>query len=156
MRATRSATALMTTENVHVLRRSSAVARLLLADSNSAESAIALRALKRRSPGFEIWPVTTLAEAAEVLAHKPIEIALVGSGLDGRTLPQTLRWLARNARQTAIVAMVERLDDRGRQEALEAGASHVVSKPGLLATQLRHELASRLGSLAAERPRRMV
>jgi hypothetical protein len=51
--------------------------------------------------------------------------------------------------------MLEDCDDRQKQEALEAGASYVCSKPELLITQLRYELAARLGCAVPERPRLM-
>jgi CheY-like chemotaxis protein len=71
--------------------------------------------------------------------------ALVASGLDGQTCLETVRWFARQG-QGMVVAMLEDCDERHRQEALEAGASHVFSKPELLVAQLRHELAARLES----------
>jgi hypothetical protein len=46
--------------------------------------------------------------------------------------------------------MLEDCDDRQKQEALEAGASCVWSKPELLVAQLRYELAARLDGAAQE------
>jgi hypothetical protein len=69
--------------------------------------------------------------------------ALVASGLDGKTCLETIRWFARLG-HGIVVAMLEDWDERQRQEALEAGASHFCSKPEFLVAQLRHELAARL------------
>ena len=66
-----------------------------------------------------------------------------GSGLDGGTLPQTIRWFAQHAPGAAIFALLEQPDHRHRQEALEAGADYVCSKPDLLVAQLRYEFKSR-------------
>jgi CheY-like chemotaxis protein len=96
--------------------------------------------------------VTNLAEAAGVLARTQRAAALVASGLDGKTCVETVRWFARLG-HGIVVAMLEYCDDRHRQEALEAGASHVCSKPELLVAQLRYELAARLEGAAPE-PRR--
>ena len=79
----------MTTNNIHVLAGNKPAPRLLLADRDPTESAIAIRAIKRRYTSLEIWSVATLADAAEVLARERIETVLAGSGLDGGTLPQT-------------------------------------------------------------------
>jgi len=140
----------MTTNNIHVLAGNKPAPRLLLADRDPTESAIAIRAIKRRYTSLEIWSVATLADAAEVLARERIETVLAGSGLDGGTLPQTICWFARNAPGAAIVALLEQLDDRHRQEALEAGASAVCSKPDLLVAQLRHDLGSRWSASGQE------
>ena len=51
-----------------------------------------------------------------------------------------------------MIAMLEDPDDRDRQEALEAGASYVWSKPDLLVAQMRYELGARLGIYVPERP----
>jgi DNA-binding NarL/FixJ family response regulator len=156
MRAIRSARALMTTNNIRVLSRQKPPSRLLLADGDPTESAIALRAITRlRSrSSLEIWSATTLADAANILAQEPIETVLAGSGLDGGTLPQTIRWFAQNAPDAAIIALLERPDHRRRQEALEAGAGYVCSKPDLLVAQLRYELESRHLATAAEHARK--
>jgi DNA-binding NarL/FixJ family response regulator len=133
----------MTTNNVHILAGNEPASRLLLADRDLTESAIAIRAIKRRCARLEVWSVATLAAAADILARERIETVLAGSGLDGRTLPETIRWFARKRPGAAIVALLEQPDHRHRQEALEAGASAVCSKPQLLVAQLRHELESR-------------
>ena len=145
----------MTTNNVHILAGNEPASRILLADRDPTESAIAIRAIKRRCASLEIWSVATLADAAEVLARERIETVLAGSGLDGRTLPETIRWFARKRPGAAIVALLELPDDRHRQEALEAGASAVCSKPELLVAQLRHELGSRRSARVQEHARRM-
>ena len=144
----------MTTNNVHVLAGNEPASRLLLADCDPDESAIAIRAIKRGCARLEIWPVATLAHAAEVLARERIETVLAGSGLDGKTLPQTIRWFARSAPGAAIVALVERLDC-DRQQALEAGASSVISKPDFLVAQLRHEFGARWSDRVQEPGRRI-
>ena len=93
--------------------------------------------------------MTNLAEATGVLARTRRAAALVASGLDGRTCLETIRWFAAMGRGI-VVAMLEHCDDRHRQEALEAGASYVCSKPKLLVAQLRYELAARLEDAAPE------
>jgi DNA-binding NarL/FixJ family response regulator len=133
----------MTTTNVHVLTTKKLGSRLLLADRDPTESAIAIRAIKRHRASLEIWSVTTLADAMEIFARKRIETVLTGSGLDGGTLPQTIRWFAQHAPGAAIFALLEQPDHRHRQEALEAGADYVCSKPDLLVAQLRYEFKSR-------------
>jgi DNA-binding NarL/FixJ family response regulator len=155
MRAIRSASALMTTNNIHVLAGKKPASRILFADHDPNESAIAIRAIKRRCASLEIWSVAALADAAEVLARERIDTVLAGSGLDGRTLPQTIRWFARNGPGAAIVALLEQPDHRHRQEALEAGASAVCSKPELLVAQLRHELESRRSASVQEHTRKI-
>ena len=152
MRATRSATALMTTNNVHVLAGGRRVSQLLVADRSQGESAIAVRAIKRLSPHLEVRPVTSLAEAERVLTNGRVATVFVASGLDDRTHGQTIRWFADNAGDTIVIALLEHCDDRQRQEALEAGASYICSKPDLLVAQLRREAASRLACDAPERP----
>ena len=144
----------MTTNNIHVLAGEKPASGLLLADRDPIESAIAIRAIKRRCASLEIWPIATLADAAEILARERIETVLAGSGLDGRTLPETIRWFARNGPGAAIVALLEQPDHRHRQEALEAGASAICSKPDLLVAQLRHELGSRRSASVPEHTRR--
>ena len=152
MRAARSACALMTTNNVHVLASGRPAAPLVLVDRSQADSAIAIRAIRRLFSDLEIRPVTNLAEAESVLTWIRLATALVASGLDGKTCLQTIRWFA-SKRRGIVVAMLEDCDDRQKQEALMAGASYVWSKPELLITQLRYELAARLGCAAPERPR---
>ena len=154
MRAARSARALMTTNNVHVLASGRSVAQLVLADRSQVDSAIAVRAIRRVFPDLEVRPVMNLAEAESVLTCTRLATALVGSGLDSKTCFQTIRWFA-SKRRGIVVAMLEDCDDRQRQKALEAGASSVCSKPELLTTQLRYELAARLGCAFPERPRLM-
>jgi CheY-like chemotaxis protein len=143
----------MTINNVHVLASGRPAAQLVLADRSQADSAIALRAIRRLFPDLEVRPVTNLAEAESVLTRTRLAAALVASGLDGKTCAETIRWFASKGRGLVVVAMLEDCDDRQKQEALEAGASYVWSKPELLITQLRHELAARLGCAAPERPR---
>jgi len=63
-----------------------------------------------------------------------------------------IRWFADNAGETIVIALLEHCDDQRRQEALEAGASYLCSKPDLLVAQLRREAASRLACDAPERP----
>ena len=142
----------MTTNNVHVLARGRHVTQLVLAERSQTESAIAVRAIRRLLPDLEVRPVMNLAAAESVLAGTRLATALVASGLDDRTCLQTIRWFASKGRGIAD-AMLEDRDDRHRQEALEAGASYVCSKPELLVMQLRHELAARPGCVAPERPR---
>jgi CheY-like chemotaxis protein len=142
----------MTTNNIHVLASSRPAAQLVLADRSQADSVIAVRAIRRLLPDLEVRPVTNLAEAESVLTCRRLAITLVASGLDGRTCLETIRWFARK-RCGIVVAVLEDRNDRQKQEALEAGASYVWSKPELLITQLRHELAARLGCAAPERPR---
>ena len=142
----------MTINNVHVLASGRPAAQLVLADRSQADSAIALRAIRRLFPDLEVRPVTNLAEAESVLTCSRLATALVASGLDGRTCWETICWFARQ-RRGIVVAMLEDCDDRQKQEALEAGASYVCSKPELLIRQLRYELAARLGYAAPERSR---
>ena len=144
MRAIRSARALMTTNNVHLLASGRRASQLLLADRDRGESAIAVRAINRHSPHLEVRPVTSLTEAECALAQQPVSTVFVASGLDDRTHEETIRWFVSNARDTLVVALLERCDDRQRQEALEAGASYICSKPDLLVAQLRREAAERL------------
>ena len=125
-----------------------------LADRSQVDAAIAVRAIRRLFPDLEVRPVMNLAEAESVLTCARLATALVASGLDGKTCLQTIRWFA-SKRRGIVVAMLEDCDDRQRQEALEAGASCVCSKPELLTTQLRYELAARLGCAFPERPRLM-
>ena len=145
----------MTTNNVHVLAGNEPASRLLLADCDPDESAIAIRAIKRGCASLEICSAATLADAAEILAQERIDAVLAGSGLDGSTLPQTIRWFARRVPGAAIVALLEQPDDRHRQEALEAGASAICSKPDLLVAQLRHEFGSRRSARVPEHARRI-
>jgi DNA-binding NarL/FixJ family response regulator len=133
----------MTTNNVHVLTTKKLGSRVLLADRDPTESAIAIRAIKRHRASLEIWSVTTLADAMEILARERIETVVASSGLDGGTLPQTIRWFAQHAAGAAIFALLEQPHERCRREALEAGADYVCSKPDLLVAQLRHEFESR-------------
>jgi CheY-like chemotaxis protein len=133
----------MTITNIHVLAGGHRDAQLVLADRSQADSAIALRAIGRLYPDLEAWPVTNLAEAKRVLIDTRRATALVASGLDGRTCLETIRWFVRQ-RRGRVVALLEDCDERHRQEALEAGAFRVFSKPELLVAQLRHELAARL------------
>jgi DNA-binding NarL/FixJ family response regulator len=142
----------MTINNVHVLASGRPAAQLVLADRSQADSAIAVRAIRRLFPDLEVRPVQNLAEAESVLTCSRLATALVASGLDGQTCEQTIRWFARR-RRGIVVAMLEDCDDRQKQEALQAGARYVCSKPELLITQLRYELAARLGCAAPERPR---
>jgi DNA-binding NarL/FixJ family response regulator len=142
------------TTNLHVLAGNKPAARLLIADRDPTESAIAIRAFKRRCASLEVWPTATLADAAEILARERIETVLVGSGLDGRTLPQTIRWFALAAPAAVIIALLEQ-PDRHRQEVLEAGASSVCSKPDLMVAQLRHELSSRRSPSVPEHTRKI-
>jgi hypothetical protein len=143
MRAAWSAWPLMTINNVHVLAGGRPAAQVVLADRSQTDSAIALRAIRRQFPDLRIRPVTNLAAAAGVLTRTRRATALVASGLDGRTWLGTIRWFA-SMRRGIVMAMLEDCDDRRRHEALEAGASHVCSKPELLVAQLRYELAARL------------
>jgi CheY-like chemotaxis protein len=133
----------MTINNVYVLAGGRPAAQVVLADRSQADSAIALRAIRRLFPDLRIRPVMNLAEATGVLIRTRRATALVASGLDGRTWLETIRWFA-SMRRGVVVAMLEDYDGRHRHEALEAGASHVCSKPELLVAQLRYELAARL------------
>ena len=141
----------MTTNNVHVLAGGQRVRQVLVADRSQHEGAIAVRAIRRLSPHLEVRPVASLAEAESVLAHEPVPAVFVASGLDGLTHPQTIRWFADKAGDTAVIALLEHCDDRQRQEALEAGASYIRSKHELLVAQLRREAESRLARAAPER-----
>ena len=87
--------------------------------------------------------MTSLAEAETALARQPVATVFVASGLDDRTHEGTIRWFSRNTQDTNVIALLERCDDRQRQEVLEAGASHICSKPDLLVSQLRREAAER-------------
>jgi CheY-like chemotaxis protein len=133
----------MTINNIHVLAGGLAAAQLVLADQSHADRAIAVRAIERLYPDLEVRPVTNLVEAKRVLICARRPTAFVGSGLDGKTCLETIRWFAQQ-RHGIVIAMLEDCDKRHRQEALEAGASHVCSKPEFLVAQLRHELAARL------------
>ena len=133
----------MTINNIHVLAGGRLAAQLVLADRSQADSTIAARAIGRLYPDLEVRPVTNLAEAKRALICTRRATALVASGLDGKTCVETIRWFGRQGRGI-VVAMLERCDERHRQEALEAGAFYVCSKPDLLVAQLRHELAARL------------
>jgi hypothetical protein len=139
----------MTINNVHVLASGRPAAQLVLADRSQADSAIAVRAIRRLFPDLEVRPVTNLAEAESALAYTQLATILVASPLDGKTCEQTIRWFVRQ-RRGIVVAMIENCHDGHRQEALAAGASYVCSKPELLITQLRHELAARLEGAAQE------
>ena len=142
----------MTTNNVHVLASGRPSAQLVFADRSQSDGAIAARAVRRLFPDLEVRPVTNLAEAESVLtSRRPVGV-LVASGLDGKTYSDTIRWFA-DRTQGIVVAMLEDCADRQRQEALKAGASSVSSKPELLVTQLRYELAGRLRFAAPERSR---
>lgn len=143
----------MTTNNVHALARRRPVSRLLLADSNPTEGAIAIRAIKRLHDGLQICSIATLADAAEILARERVETVLAGSGLDGATLPETIRWFAQHASSAVIVALLEQPDHWHRQAAREAGATFVCSKPDLIVAQLRHEFGFRLSASAPENAR---
>lgn len=142
----------MTTNSVHVLAGGRRVSQFLVADRNQGEREIAVRAIKRLSPHLEVRPVTSLAEAESALAQQAVATVFVASGLDDRTHEETIRWFARKTQDTTIIALLERCDDRQRQEALEAGASHICSKPDLLVAQLRREAAERLADDATPRP----
>lgn len=142
----------MTTNNVYVLASGRSAAQLVLADRSQAESAIAVRAIRRLFPDREVRPVAELAEAEHVLTCARLATAVVASGLDGRSCLETISWFAHQKRGI-VVAMLEDCDHRHRQEALEAGASCVWSKPELLVAQLRYELWARLGCAQLERPR---
>jgi CheY-like chemotaxis protein len=144
----------MTTNNVHVLARGRRASQVLVADRSQDAGAIAVRAIQRLSPHLEVRSVTSLAEAESVLAGEPVATIFVGSGLDGRTHPQMIRWFADKVGDTVIIALLERCGDRQRQEALAAGASYLCSKPELLVGQLRRETESRLARVAPERPAR--
>jgi DNA-binding NarL/FixJ family response regulator len=96
--------------------------------------------------------VTSLAEAESALAQQAVATVFVASGLDDRTHEETIRWFARKTQDTTVIALLERCDDRQRQEALEAGASHICSKPDLLVAQLRREAAERLADDTTQHP----
>jgi DNA-binding response OmpR family regulator len=144
----------MTINDVHVLASGRRVRQLVLADRSQTDSAIAVRAIRRLFPDLEVRPVMNLAEAESVLTGTRLTAAVIASGLDDRTCLQTIRWFARK-RGGFVIALLEDCDDRHRQEALEAGASSVWSKPELLVAQLRYELAARLECAVPERPRRL-
>jgi hypothetical protein len=120
MRAPRSATALMTTNNVHVLADGRRVSQLLVADRSQGESAIAVRAIKRLSPHLEVRPVTSLAEAERVLTNGRVATVFVASGLDDRTHGQTIRWFADNAGDTIVIGSGRK---RSRRERPTSAAS---------------------------------
>ena len=61
--------------------------------------------------------------------HEPVAAIFVASGLDGRTHPRMIHWFANKSGESVVIGLVERCDDSQRQEALEAGASCVCSKP---------------------------
>ena len=67
----------MTINNIHVLAAGRPAAQVVLADRSQADSAIALRAIRRLFPDLHVWPVTNLAEAAGVLARMRRAAALV-------------------------------------------------------------------------------
>jgi DNA-binding response OmpR family regulator len=145
----------MTTNNVHVLASGRSAAQLVLADRSQADSAIAVRAIRRLFPDLEVRPVMNLAEAESVLTGGRLPAAVVvASGLDDRTCLQTIRWFAQKT-CGVVIAMLEQCDDRHRQEALGAGACCVWSKPELLVAQLRYELGAKLRCAEPERPRRL-
>src|SRR5688500_12794874 len=106
MRATRSA--LMTTNNVHVLAGGRRVSQFLVADRNQGEREIAVRAIKRLSPHLEVRPVTRLAEAESALAQQAVATVFVASGLDDRTHEETIRWFARKTQDATVIALLER------------------------------------------------
>jgi DNA-binding NarL/FixJ family response regulator len=144
MRATPSARALMTTNNVQFLTAGRRVSQLLVADRSPVEGAIAARAIQRLNPHHEVRSVASLVEAESLLARAPVATIFVASGLDSQTHAQTIRWFADNAGDSTTIALLEHCDDRHRQEALEAGASFLCSKPDLLVAQLRREAEPRL------------
>ena len=140
----------MTTNNIHVLTGGRRVSQLLIADRSQGEGAIAARAIQRLSPHLEVRSVTTLAEAESVLAREPVATIFVASGLHSQTHAQTIRWFSDKAGDAVVIALLEHRDNGQRQEALEAGASYICSKPELLVSQLRHEAESRLARTAPE------
>ena len=142
----------MTINNVHVFASGRPDRQLVLAERSQAESMIAARAIRRLFSNVEVRPVISLAEAKGALAGKRTAAALVASGLDSRTYVQTICWIARKG-CGIVIAILEECDDRHRQEAVEAGASYVWSKPELLVGQLRYELGARLRFASPERPR---
>jgi hypothetical protein len=142
----------MTINNVRMLASRRRITQLVLADRSQTDSAIAVRAIRRLFPDLEVRPVMNLAAAESVLTGTRFATTLIASGLDDGTYLQTIRWFARKRRGT-VIAMLEDCDDRHRQEALDAGASSVWSKPDLLVAQLRCELAARLGCAVPDRPR---
>ena len=89
--------------------------------------------------------MTSLAEAESALAQQAVATVFVASGLDDRTHEETIRWFARKTQDTTVIALLERCDDRQRQEALEAGASHICSKPDLLVAHLGRESCRAIG-----------
>jgi CheY-like chemotaxis protein len=152
MRAARSARPLMTINNVRMLASRRRITQLVLAERSQSDCAIAVRAIRRLLPDLEVRPVMNLAEAESLLTGTRPATVVVASGLDDRTSLQTIRWFARKT-CGIVIAMLEHCDERHRQEALEAGASCVWSKPELLVAQLRYELWARLGCAQLERPR---
>lgn len=133
----------MATDNVVTLFRACPPSRVLLADRNPADAGILLRVLRRSVPDVEVRHVTSLPDAARVLAHEHIGTILIGSSLDGNTLGQTLRWFALEAANAVLLAMLERSEDTARREALKAGATYACSKAEVLVEQLRYEFTSR-------------
>ena len=141
----------MTTNNVHVLAGGPPAAQLVLAERSQADSAIAIRAIRRLFPDLKVRLVTDLAEAERVVTRRPPVTVLVASGLDGKTHLETIRWFAVRT-HGILIALLEDCDHRQGRQAREAGASYVCSKPELVVTQLRYELAARLARAVAERP----
>jgi CheY-like chemotaxis protein len=135
MRAARSARPLMIIGNVRMLASRRRITQLVLAERSQSDCAIAVRAIGRPLPDLEVRPVMNLAEAESVLTCARLATILVASGLDDRTFLQTIRWFAQKT-CGVVIAMLEHCEDRHRQEALEAGASGVWSKPELLVAQL--------------------
>jgi hypothetical protein len=73
----------------------------------------------------------------------------VASGLNERTHWQTICWFADRTGEAVVVALLEHCNDRERQEALEAGASYLCSKPELVVAQLRREAELKLTGVAS-------
>jgi DNA-binding response OmpR family regulator len=143
----------MTTKHVHIVAGGRRRAQTLVADRNRGEGEIAVRAIQRLSPQLEVQPVVSLDEAESALAGESVATVFVASGLDERTHWQTIRWFAGRAGSAVVIALLESCSDLERQEALEAGASYLCSKPELLVAQLRREAESRLAQAAPECPR---
>jgi hypothetical protein len=142
----------MTTNNVQFLTGGRRVSQLLIADRSQVEGAIAARAIQRLSPHLTVRSVAKLAEAESVLARAPVATIFVASGLDSQRHVQTIRWFADNAGDSTTVALLEHCGARQKQEALEAVASFVCSKPELLVAQLRREAGFRLACAPSSRP----